>query len=147
MFKGLVIILLILSCLLSNGATPPNGDRILGKWVSSEKNLVVQVYKSGDRFRGKITWYKDDPAKAMDEWTDKHNPDPALRSRKILGMDVLRDLKYDPKDDVWEDGMIYEAKTGKEYNASAYIDKQGILRVKGYWHLKIFGKTMTFRRL
>lgn len=147
MFKGLVIILLIFSCLLSNGATPPNGDRIVGKWVSSEKNLVVQVYKSGDRFRGKIAWYKDDPAKAMDEWTDKHNPDPALRSRKILGIDVLRDLKYDPKGDVWEDGMIYEAKTGKEYNASAYIDKQGILRVKGYWHLKIFGKTMTFRRL
>lgn len=147
MFKNIFITLFIFFSPPSNGTTPPNGDRILGKWISSEKNLVVQVYKSGDRFRGKIAWYKDDPAKAMDEWTDKHNPNPALRSRKILGMDVLRDLKYDAGDDTWEDGMIYDAQHGKEYNASAYIDKQGILRVKGYWHLKIFGKTMTFKRI
>ena len=147
MLKSLIIVLLCLTGIQSKENVTP-GDRILGKWVSSEKNIIVQVYKSGDTFKGKIVWYKgDDPSKAMDEWTDKHNPDPALRGRKILGMDVLRDLKYDAKNNVWEDGMIYEAKTGKEYNASAYIDKQGILRVKGYWHFKFIGKTMIFKRV
>ena len=146
MLKSLIIILLCLTGIQSKENVAP-GDQILGKWVSAEKNIIVQVYKSGDTFKGKIVWYKgDDPNKAMDEWTDKHNPDPALRSRKILGMDVLRDLKYDPKNNVWEGGMIYEARTGKEYNASAYIDKSGLLRVKGYWHFKFIGKTMLFKK-
>ena len=79
MLKSLIIILLCLTAIQSKENVAP-GDQILGKWVSAEKNIIVQVYKSGDTFKGKIVWYKgDDPNKAMDEWTDKHNPDPALR--------------------------------------------------------------------
>ncbi len=83
----------------------------------------------------------------MDKWTDKHNPDPALRSRKILGLNILKDMVYHEDTNTWEDGTIYDARHGREWNASAYIDKNGLLRVKGYWHLKFIGRTMAFRRL
>jgi len=63
-----------------------------------------------------------------------------------LGMDILRDLKYDAGSNSWEDGMVYDAKHGREWNASVYIDKNGVLKVKGYWHLKLLGKTMTFTK-
>lgn len=128
-------------------ANAQDRDRICGKWMSSEKNLIVQVYKSGTDFKAKIIWFKDDPSKPMEEWTDKNNPDPSLRDRKILGMDILRNMKYDAGNNSWEDGMIYDAKHGKEWNASAYIDAHGLLRVRGYWHFKIFGRTMTFKRV
>ena len=83
----------------------------------------------------------------MDYGTDKRNPDPKLRSRKILGMNVLHDMAYNASTNSWEDGVIYESKNGREWNASIYIDKNGMLKVKGYWHVKLIGKTMTFTRV
>jgi uncharacterized protein (DUF2147 family) len=125
----------------------PESDRILGKWKSSDNKMIVEVYKEKGEFRAKIIWFNDDPSKPMDEWRDKHNPNPALRNRKILGMDVLSDLKYDAGSHSWEDGTIYDAQHGKEWGAAGYIDKDGLLKVKGYWHFKIFGKTMIFKRV
>ncbi|MDB4904744.1 MAG: hypothetical protein JWQ63_4025 [Mucilaginibacter sp.] len=62
-------------------------------------------------------------------------------------MEVLRDLIYDADTNSWEDGMIYDAKHGRDWNASAHIDKNGFLKAKGYWHFKFIGQTMTFRRM
>ncbi|MFI5161297.1 MAG: DUF2147 domain-containing protein [Sphingobacteriales bacterium] len=147
MFKCLAFVFLLVTATQNKTATIPNSDQICGKWMSSEKNLTVLVYKSGDHFRAKIIWFNDDPSKPMGEWTDKNNPDPALRTRKILGMEILRDMKYDADGDSWEGGMIYDAKQGREWNAAAYINKQGLLKVKGYWHFKFIGRTMTFHRV
>ena len=124
----------------------PN-EKICGKWEASEKNLVVQVYMQNEKFVAKIIWFNTDHGAPMDTWTDKNNPDKSLRSRKLLGMSVLRDLTYHPKTNSWENGMIYDAKHGREWNSSAYIDKNGLLKVEGYWHFKFIGRTMTFRRI
>ncbi|HZX59973.1 MAG TPA: DUF2147 domain-containing protein [Mucilaginibacter sp.] len=147
MLKCLAFVFLLATNTLHRSLTVPACDRICGKWMSAEKNLIVLVYKSGDEFKGKIIWFRDDPSLPMDEWKDKNNPDPALRSRKILGMEILRDIKYDADDHSWGDGMIYDAKHGREWNASAYINKDGLLKVKGYWHFKFIGRTMTFHRV
>jgi uncharacterized protein (DUF2147 family) len=147
MFKCLALIFFINLSVAGAAGTVPNCDRICGKWMSAEKNLVVEVYKNNDHFKAKIIWFHDDPSKPMEEWRDSKNPDPSLRIRRILGMNVLNDLKYDTGSNSWEDGMIYDAKSGREWNASAYINKQGLLKVKGYWHFKLFGRTMTFRRV
>ena len=147
MLKCLAFVFLLVTASQTKTATVANCDQICGKWMSSEKNLTVLVYKSGNQFKAKIIWFRDDPSLPMEEWRDKNNPDPALRTRKILGMEVLRDLKYDTDGDSWEDGMIYDAKHGREWNASAYINKEGLLKVKGYWHFKFIGRTMTFHRI
>lgn len=122
-------------------------DRICGKWESIEKSLIIQVYMAGSDFKAKIIWYSDTEGKPMNYWTDRRNPNPALRSRKILGMEVLRGLQYNPDNNSWENGMVYDSKHGREWNASATIDKNGQLRVRGYWHFKFLGRTMVFYRL
>lgn len=124
----------------------PECDRVCGKWMSSQNNLIVQVYKNGDQFKAKIVWFRDHVL-PMEECCDQHNPDPTLRTRKIVGLDVLNGLRYDAGSQSWEDGVIYDAEQGKEWNASAYIDKEGLLKVKGYWHIKLIGRTMTFKRV
>jgi uncharacterized protein (DUF2147 family) len=122
-------------------------DQICGKWMSSEKNLEVQVYKAGNSFKAKIIWFKGEPGNPMQNWRDVHNPDPKLRSRKVLGMDVLSGLQYNADDNSWENGMVYDSKHGHTWNAAAYIDKKGLLHVRGYWHFKILGRTLIFRRV
>jgi len=140
-------VLTLLSGTTFNVNAIPAAEQICGKWESTEKNLVVQVYMQENKFRAKIIWFKDGDEQQMGTWTDFRNPDPELRNRKILGMSVLTGLTYEADSNSWEDGMIYDAKHGRDWNAAAYIDKKGQLKVKGYWHFKFFGRTLTFNRL
>jgi len=140
-----VLILSTTSALKGQAFKP--AERICGKWETTDKTLRVQISMEGKEYKVKLIWFSDTDGKPMDYWTDRRNPNPALRSRKILGMDLLRNLEYHPNTDSWENGMIYDSKHGKEWNAAAYIDKKGQLRVKGYWHIKLIGKTMMFRRI
>lgn len=141
--KGLLVFIFINSSLYAQSAS----DRVCGKWESSEKNLVVEVYKVHDDFKAKITWFDAGSEALMRACTDDNNPDKALRTRKVLGMDVLNGLIYDSKSNSWENGTVYDAKHGREWDASAYINKKGQLKVRGYWHFKFIGRTMTFNRV
>ena len=127
--------------------TVPPSELICGKWEISAKNLIVDIYREDNKFKAKIIWFNAGDDKPMDSWTDKHNPNKALRNRKILGMSVLENLNYDPYTNSWENGKIYDSTSGREWNASAYIDKNGQLKIRGYWHFKFIGRTLTFRRM
>jgi uncharacterized protein (DUF2147 family) len=124
-------------------------DRICGKWRSEKKNCIVQVYRDGNDFKAKLVWFddSDDKTKRMEERVDYKNPDKHLRTRKLIGMNVLEQLEYKPKTDSWENGMIYDAQSGKKWNSSAYLASDGSLKVNGYWHFKFIGRTMTFHKL
>jgi uncharacterized protein (DUF2147 family) len=140
---GVVIMLMLINA--ASYAQSP-ADYICGRWVSDEKNLIVEVCRINNEYQAKIIWFDAGSDKLMHDWADENNPDKKLRTRKILGMSVLRNLVYRPKSNSWEEGMIYDAKHGREWNASAYIDENGTLRLKGYWHFKFIGHTMTFER-
>jgi uncharacterized protein (DUF2147 family) len=148
-FKRLFSFFVLLICIVAplKGQFVKPAEKICGKWESIEKNLRIHIYREGNDYKVKIIWFSETGGKPMDYWTDKRNPDPQLRSRKILGLSILRDLEYDPDTDTWENGMIYDSRHGREWNASAFIDPKGQLRVKGYWHFKFIGKTMTFVRI
>ena len=83
----------------------------------------------------------------MYERLDEKNPDKALRTRKWIGMEVLRNLHYDAENDEWTDGIIYDAKHGKEWDSVAWINKDHLLKVKGYWVFRFLSETLTFKRI
>lgn len=147
--KGVSIlsVLLLLIAINTHGQAQPPKERICGKWESTGNDLIIQVFMQNGQFKARIVWYADTEGKPLDYWTDVHNPDPALRRRKILGMGILRNLTYSPKTNSWENGMVYDSKHGREWNASAHIGKQGLLRVRGYWHFKFIGRTISFKRI
>ncbi|TWR25777.1 DUF2147 domain-containing protein [Mucilaginibacter pallidiroseus] len=123
-------------------------DQICGKWESEEKNLIVQVYKDDNEYKARVVWFNNgDGDKVMYTYTDKHNPNPALRNRKVLGMDVVDNLVYSPESQSWENGIIYDASSGRHWNSCARIDKDGKLKVKGYWKFKFIGKSINFKRI
>jgi uncharacterized protein (DUF2147 family) len=133
--------------MFAQAATP--SDLICGKWLIAEKDLIVQVYKDGSEFKAKIVWFNDsdDKSRPMETRLDADNPDPKLRSQKILGSSVLSNLVYKTQSNSWENGMIYDAKHGRYWDSSAYINKKGELKVTGFWHFKFIGKTLTFTRI
>ena len=125
-----------------------NADEIIGKWMTLENNLEVQVFKQDDHFRAKIIWFKmDDTTISINTIMDEKNSNPDLRKRKWIGMEVLRSLKYDAEDKEWQDGIIYDAKHGKEWKSVAWINNQGLLKVKGYWVFRWISQTLTFKKV
>ena len=123
-------------------------DLVCGKWLSTEKNLIVHVFKEGKDYKAKVVWFNSkDKSKPIEEFTDEHNPNPNLRSRKLLGMSILEGMDYKPNTNTWENGKIYDAKNGRHWSASAYVDNDGMLKVTGYWQFKFIGRTISFTRI
>ncbi len=126
---------------------PNKEDAIIGKWITIEKNVEIEVYKKDNKFRAKILWFKiEDTTRPMNTRMDEKNPNPSLRTRKWLGMEILRNLKYNAEDDEWQDGIIYEPRHGREWDSIAWINNAGLLKVKGYWVFKWISQTLTFEK-
>ncbi len=124
-----------------------NPDAILGKWITTDNKLIVEVYRQSTNYKAKIIWFKDVNNKAMNEKLDEKNPDKALRNRKWLGMEVLRNLRYDAGNNDWEEGIIYDAKHGREWDSIAWINNDHLLKVKGYWIFKFISETLIFKKI
>ena len=141
--------ILLISLVSLNAIPQGDPDAILGKWMTIEGNLKVEVYKQNNDFKAKVIWFKDtdDKSRPMNERRDEKNPDKTLRSRKWIGMEVLRNLRYYPDDDEWEDGKIYDSNTGKEWSSVVWMTRDNLLKVKGYWLFKFISQTKTFKRI
>lgn len=124
-------------------------DAIVGKWLNEDKDLVVEVYKEANNFKAKIAWFHDvtDTLTAIDQKLDIKNPDKTLRNRKVLGMEVLSDLVYDPDENKWVKGKIYDSTSGRTWDASVWLSDPQTLEVRGYYIFKFIGRTMKFTRV
>ena len=127
-----------------------NPDAIIGRWIAiPKKNIIVEVFKDKDKYKGKVVWFNDndDKTKPMNTRLDENNLDSALRNRKVLGLQVLNNMMYNSKSNRWEKGTIYDAKSGRVYNSSASLIKDNTLLVKGFWHFEFIGKDMYFKKI
>lgn len=100
---------------------------INGRWLTKEKDAVIEIASCGATVCGKISKYLKTPPNGVDQ-KDVNNPDKSLRSRKILGSSILYGLK--PDGQVWR-GTIYDPRNGKSYRSVVYRQKNGSLNVKG----------------
>jgi uncharacterized protein (DUF2147 family) len=107
--------ILILSTLLAviSVQAQSGSDRILGIWLNHLKNAKIGIFERDGRFFGKIVWIDIPKDKDVDInlATDRNNPDPSLKSRKIMGLEMLTDLRYD--DGIWKDGKLYSPEKGQ----------------------------------
>ncbi len=128
-----------------------DGDQILGVWNTAEGRSRVEVYPCADRYCGRIIWLKEpvypaDDAKGMagQPKVDRENSDAALRSRPLMGLEILRDFRYE--DNQWRGGTIYDPREGKTYSCKITLGDDGKLKVRGYIGISLFGKTTEWTR-
>ena len=121
-----------------------NEDAIIGVWANSSNKAHIQIFKQNDKFYGKIIWLKTPNDVSGKPKVDKNNPDENARNKRILGLVVLRDFKYD--DDEWKHGKIYNPEDGKEYKSYIGFDGKD-LSVRGYIGISLLGKTERFTRV
>ncbi len=139
-----------LSPVLKLTAQDFKADDIVGVWLNEDKDAHIEIYNDGGKYFGKIIWLKT----PIDEKTgkpkvDDKNTDPALQSRPVMGLLLLKDFVFDG-DDEWEDGEIYDPKSGKTYSCyMEFPDEDNLdnLKIRGYIGISLIGRTTYWTRV
>jgi len=132
---------------LKNSHTLAQGDKIIGVWVSEKNDLKIEIFNKNGKYFGKMLWFVCEvKGKEMLDYQDTKNPNPALRNRNWLGMQVVEDLRYDKKTNLWKGGSLYDPNEGKTYKIEVSIDHTQTLFVRAYWGVYLLGKTLVFCR-
>jgi len=128
---------IILSMLLAIISMAGYSQSIMGKWITEKGDAHVEIYEADGKANGKIVWLQKGP-----ETKDRHNSDEKLRSRKLMGVNILSGLKK--KDDKWEGGRIYNPSNGKNYKCSIWREGDQ-LKVRGY--IGFLYETQTWKKI
>ncbi|MFI5138215.1 MAG: DUF2147 domain-containing protein [Sphingobacteriales bacterium] len=126
-------------------ASAQKADAILGTWVNPNGQDHILIYKKGNKYYGKLDWIKFPNDETGKPKTDKKNPDKALQSRPDLGLELLKDFTF-VGDNVYEDGTIYDPKSGKTYSCKMTLEGTS-LKIRGYIGISLFGRTEVWTRV
>lgn len=140
-----VIVVCALVCTLFGFQPGNQPDAVLGVWKNGEGTGMVQIYKKGDRFFGKIVWLKVPTNPDGTPRTDVNNPDESLRARPLKGLENLRDFVF-KGENKWEDGRIYDPKNGNDYACEMKLVDDNTLEVRGFIGVSLFGRTDVWKR-
>ena len=137
-------IIFILAAVLVS-MTAASAQDVLGKWKLENGTAIVEVYQQGDVFNGKIVWLQKPTEPDGSPAVDDLNPDPKLRTRQVLGLNMLSNLKKSGNE--YTGGSIYDPGNGKTYNCSMKVEGK-VLKVRGSLDKKgLLGRTMDWFRV
>ena len=143
--KSILVCCMIIAVNLTAYSQEFKANDIIGKWEKNNGNVIIKIFKKGGKYYGKTVWLKtpnDDNGKPK---TDLENPNPKLQKQNLMGMVIMRDFVFE--DGEWEDGELYDPKTGKTYSSYITMESQNIMNMRGYIGISIMGKTMQWTRV
>ncbi|MCY4451564.1 MAG: DUF2147 domain-containing protein [Immundisolibacterales bacterium] len=132
-----------IAAVLMHAASAAFANDIVGRWETGESR--VDIYACGDLLCGRIAELDEPLDENGKPKLDVNNPDTALRSRPILGMDLIAGFSRAGKRK-WEDGTIYDPRDGKTYKCVIKLQRNGSLKVRGYVGIPLLGKTVVWTR-
>jgi uncharacterized protein (DUF2147 family) len=132
-----------LPLLLTLAAAPALASDPSGVWAMSNGKVTVKVNNCGSNLCATIVGLKE-PISKIDgkPKVDRENPDPAKRSRPLMGLSILIGMK--PAGDALWKGAIYNPDDGRTYAATVSYQAD-TMKVKGCV-ASVFCKTNTFVR-
>ncbi len=101
---------------------PSAADRIVGRWVTPNQESKIEIVKCGDGYCGSIQWM-------MNPKQDANNPDPSLRTRPLVGVQIMRGFRHAGAD-TWDGGTLYGPQRGKEVPAKLVLAGTDALDIK-----------------
>ena len=126
-------------------ATPASAGDPRGNWMTENGKAKVAIASCGSALCGNIVALTEpiDPATGKPK-TDKNNPDAAKRTRPMLGVQIVIDMKPDTADK-WK-GQVYNVEDGKTYSGSITLVSATTLNLLGCALGGLICKTQTWTR-
>ncbi len=114
-------------------------ETIEGTWWTEGKEgkMKIEKTKSG-RYQVIIVSGKDEDKK------DVKNPDPKQRERKLKGIVIMWNLKFE--DGEYVDGYCYNPRDGNTYRVKMKITGKNSLRIRGYLLVPLLGQSQDWER-
>ena len=123
------------------GITPATAaDAIAGRWITEERDAVVEIKRCGNVTCGTIARFLVAPPDGADQ-RDIYNPEPRLRTRRLLGLPILTNFREE--EDLWR-GRIYDPKSGRSYRSVIRRTGANTIEVRGC--IGPFCQAQTWRR-
>jgi uncharacterized protein (DUF2147 family) len=144
LFAAPLIQLAVLPAASAQTAAVPQID---GVWQAEDGSMKLEMFDAGGSHAGRLLYGRR--AVEADGKTfkrDVRNPDPALRSRSLEGIVVLRDLRWSQGDKRWDGGRLYDGTSGRSYSARAAL-VNGRMELRVYMGSPMLGRTLTFQRV
>lgn len=109
------------------GGAAPARAGVQGNWLTADRTAIVRIAPCGHALCGTVVRVL---AKGPDvPLTDRNNPDRKLRSRSLVGTQVLTGFVSDGPG--WTGGRAYDPKSGRTYKAKLAPGADGSLTVTG----------------
>jgi uncharacterized protein (DUF2147 family) len=129
-----------------------SSDDILGIWNNEENDARIEIYRCENKYCGRIVWISKPVYSAAEGKSrvgqprrDDRNPTPNLRSRPIIGLQILSDLEYKGNGS-WDGGKLYDPKSGNTYSGKMTMVSRNKLKLRGYRIFSIFGRSSVWTR-
>ena len=136
-----IAFLLLVLVVPTYAADPPD---ISGRWLSGDGDGWIDVTMTGDGLSGVIAGSPNPSDDRAD--TDEKNPDPALRDRPLIGLELFSGFEYKGKGK-WKDGTIYDPNTGNTYKCIITHVDADTLKVRGFIGVAMLGRTEEWTRV
>ena len=120
---------------------------ITGRWKTlddktGEVKSIVEITEKGGKFYGKIIKIFRKAGEEQDPVCDDCPKDDARYNKKIIGLEIIRDMKK--SGDEYTEGNILDPENGKIYRCKLWIEGNDLM-VRGYWGP--FFRTQTWKKV
>jgi uncharacterized protein (DUF2147 family) len=144
MMSTLALIVAVMAA--GQNASAQSSSALNGNWATRGFGSVVQFRPCASdaaTLCGRIIWLWEPNDERGRPRVDNHNPDRALRSRSLVGVEIVRGLR-ETAPGAWSEGSLYNPDDGRTYTGTVRM-RNGALELRGC-ALNVFCQTQIWRR-
>jgi uncharacterized protein (DUF2147 family) len=140
-FQLTMLISIFLPVLLAVGS-----DTVSPVGIWKNDDATFEIFEDQGKLSGKIVALREPRTPEGKEKTDIHNPDAAKRERPIVGLVFLSGFTQKSQTR-WENGTIYDPKSGNTYSCSMELDGPEKINMRGFIGISLIGRTDVWTRV
>jgi uncharacterized protein (DUF2147 family) len=115
----------------------------IGLWKNED--ATFEIFENDGKLSGRIVALKEPKTPEGKEKTDIHNPNRSKRDRPIIGLVFMSGFNH-KSDTRWENGTVYDPKSGNTYSGSLELEGPDRIKLRGFIGISLIGRTAVWTR-
>ena len=140
-FQLTMLISILWPAFLAGGA-----DTVSPVGIWKNDDATFEISENQGKLSGKIIAIREPQTPDGKDKTDVHNPDAAKRERPIIGLVFLSGFTQKSQTR-WENGTVYDPKSGNTYSGSMELDGPEKINMRGFIGISLIGRTDVWTRV
>lgn len=123
-----------------------------GHWLTQNQKAIVAFSackanaSDAPKVCGDMVWLAEPNNPDGTPKLDKNNDKADLRSRKLCGLRLIRDLTVSGENR-WDDGSIYNPRTGERFSVEIEKLSAAEIKMRGFLGISLLGKSEVWTRV